>query len=655
MERQTVCLCMIVKDESHIIKQTLEHLLTYIPFDYWAISDTGSTDGTQQIIRDFFKERNIPGELSEIPWRDFGYNRTKAFELAYNKSDYVFVWDADDLIEGEFRLPLPLTADAYKFTFANEGGGGIAYTRPQLFNNRKRWKYTGVLHEYAECCEQCGPNVVVKGNFHFVSRRLGARNRDPDKYLKDAWVLERALTEEPKNERYMFYCGQSYNCANRPDQAIKWYKARADAGGWIEEQYVSCYEIGHQYKKKGDMASAIFWWMDGWNRLPTRGECLYEIVKYYREAGKFRLAKMFVEQLKQIRCPTEGLFVKPEVHAYLLDYEMSILSYYLHEPLDHRRYLNLLNRGEYIQNCLSNYKFYAKKLKDIGGVDRDFSEKLERELMGRTDRFQSSSPCIIPDGEGYLMNIRYVNYNIGPHGSYDFRHSDGKITTLNKTCWLDGDFNILRTHWFSDVTQDASRYYGVEDVRLFRDGERVRFIGVRENPANCGPCVGAGVYDTDAVALTSTPLKSPYGRDCEKNWLYFHDGYGNLRILYEWNPITVADASGVILSKGGSVPLIFSRLRGSAGPSRIGDELWFLGHIVEYASPRHYYHIIIILDANTLALKRYSIPFKFHGDPIEYALGFIVEPERIILSYSRWDRSSAVMTIPRDVVERELF
>ena len=46
----TICLNMIVKNESHIIIETLKNLCHYIPFAYWVISDTGSTDDTKKLI-----------------------------------------------------------------------------------------------------------------------------------------------------------------------------------------------------------------------------------------------------------------------------------------------------------------------------------------------------------------------------------------------------------------------------------------------------------------------------------------------------------------------------------------------------------------------------------------------------------------------------
>jgi len=47
-KKPTVCLNMIVKNESEVITRCLKSVLPLI--DYWVISDTGSTDGTQKII-----------------------------------------------------------------------------------------------------------------------------------------------------------------------------------------------------------------------------------------------------------------------------------------------------------------------------------------------------------------------------------------------------------------------------------------------------------------------------------------------------------------------------------------------------------------------------------------------------------------------------
>ena len=69
-----------------------------IKLDYWVISDTGSSDNTIDIIKSFFKEKEIPGEIHVNTWKNFGSQSFIALELAYNKTDYVFIFDADDKI-----------------------------------------------------------------------------------------------------------------------------------------------------------------------------------------------------------------------------------------------------------------------------------------------------------------------------------------------------------------------------------------------------------------------------------------------------------------------------------------------------------------------------------------------------------------------------
>jgi len=54
---------MIVKNESRVITRCLDSVLPVI--DYWVIVDTGSKDGTQEIIKKHLK--NIPGKLYERP------------------------------------------------------------------------------------------------------------------------------------------------------------------------------------------------------------------------------------------------------------------------------------------------------------------------------------------------------------------------------------------------------------------------------------------------------------------------------------------------------------------------------------------------------------------------------------------------------------
>ena len=334
--KKTICLAMIVKNEAHLIVDTLKHLDKYIKFDFWVINDNGSTDGTQKLIQDFFADKKIPGILDTTPWQDFAYNRTVAFNVAYNKTDYVFVWDADDEIYGDFVLPAELTEDSYKFIFGS--GSEFRYSRCQMFNNRQRWCYKGVLHEYADCLEPTKPSFDVLGNYYFVSGRKGDRSKDPQKYLKDAMVLRREIEKpdgdkNPLYNRYMFYCAQSYNSCGMREEAIEFYKKTLHLQTWVQEKYVSCLEIFDQYEHLGKPEEGLRFLVESHKYDPTRVECVYRLVKHYCINGQadvayayYTLIQDFFENKYDPGLLGDKLFAKMVEYHFYLPYYMVIAA-----------------------------------------------------------------------------------------------------------------------------------------------------------------------------------------------------------------------------------------------------------------------------------------------------------------------------------------
>ena len=333
--KMSLCLNMIVKNEAHIIGATLAHLMEQFPITHWVIDDTGSTDGTQELITQFFTEKGIPGTLHQTDWRDFGFNRSKALEHAYNLTDYVLVWDADDSVVGRFVLPSPLTADQYSFTFGD--AGGFRYSRTQLFNNRKRWCYKGVLHEYPASAEATGtptppatgPPTPVAGDYYFVSGRSGARSRDPEKYKKDAAVLERGLLSEPNNDRYVYYCANSYKDAGEPEKAIAKYKQLLTMNGWSEERYMACIQI---YDLSPCEAN-LHYLVDSYRHSPERVEGIYRLVRHYCIKGQDRVALMYyglvADHYEKHYAPAtiaSKLFVSRDDYDYYLPYYVIICA-----------------------------------------------------------------------------------------------------------------------------------------------------------------------------------------------------------------------------------------------------------------------------------------------------------------------------------------
>ena len=131
---------MIVKDEIEVLEECFASCRELI--DYWVICDTGSTDGTQELIRRELVD--IPGELHERPWVDFGHNRSELMALARGKADYLLLLDADWVIDALPEQLANLTADAYLVRF----GTGVDFYRKTLVSGRLDWRFIGAVHEY---------------------------------------------------------------------------------------------------------------------------------------------------------------------------------------------------------------------------------------------------------------------------------------------------------------------------------------------------------------------------------------------------------------------------------------------------------------------------------------------------------------------------
>ena len=321
-----------------------------------------------------------------------------------------------------------------------------------------------------------------------------------------------------------------------------------------------------------------------------------------------------------------------------------------------------------INNVLQNLKFYKDILTQKSKIIMD--DTIVSNINNEDTKLTSSSSCLIPNSnnDGYIMNIRYVNYYIDGGGGY--LNCDKHIITVNKYVELDKNFNKTLEKCIN-LDFDNRRYIGVEDVRIFNDvnsGELL-FIGTGYHHNNKIGIV-SGKYDTTQYNLKSNEITTNFNNsDCEKNWVFVD--YNDLtHIIYKWNPLQLCkinEEKYLSIVKVSQMPSIFNKVRGSTCGFKynkkvdepinentneninennisidfVEPEIWFVNHIVSYENPRHYYHIISVFDAD-MNLLRYSAPFKFEGDPIEYCLSIVVEDEQVLINYSTWDRTTRI-------------
>jgi glycosyltransferase involved in cell wall biosynthesis len=544
---------MIVKNESKIIRRLIESVVDVI--DCYCICDTGSTDNTVEIIETFFAEKGVPGKIPKEPFRDFGYNRSYALKQCETMdADYILLLDADMIFElGRGVSPADfkrgLTHDVYHMF---QGTDAFYYKNSRIVKNRRGISYWGVTHEYVKSPDGSSYSLIEKSRA-FIND-IGDGGSKADKFERDIRLLKKGLEENPGNDRYTFYLANSYRDHGDKDLAIETYKKRIELGGWFEEVWHSYYNIGKCYKSKGDMVSAIYWWMEGYQFFPKRVENLYEIITHYRQCGKNQLAYMFYTMaLKQmlLNPKPDYLFLQSDVYEYKLDYEFSIIGYYCNvDNYDMTRICMKvlgckLTENGVARNVLSNYKFYSKKLADkqvaspaklIEAITDIGKELVASEPDGVY--FVPSTPSVVLSGDDLVVNVRYVNYRINDRGGYENREN---ICTKNVIARFDastlerkGDDDFM---WYDKSVDNL--YVGVEDVRLFYSNARKALVysanrGLGHHKLVVEHGVVRTLYEktSDFAENESGCIRMEGQYDVEKNWVMFEDATGNTKIIY---------------------------------------------------------------------------------------------------------------------------
>ena len=328
--------------------------------------------------------------------------------------------------------------------------------------------------------------------------------------------------------------------------------------------------------------------------------------------------------------------------------------------------------------------------------------------------YVSSTPsmCIDAKTGDLVVCVRFVNYRINETGGYEgyaggTQTQIGTKNVIARFSGVTGDYEkrwtmkgmpcktggeVTEYEMICDPTYNDGRYQGVEDVRLFSydkylgmGGGAGRLIynanrgldGVTKKPPSPHDesiiTVEHGwlVYDTteSQYRCANTKLLKYTGANptLEKNWVLFGAEVGSrihLKCVYSWRPLvlgTICPTAGTFTETHRfaekTLPYFFKDVRCSTCGVKVGSEIWFIGHLVSYEDRRYYYHIMIVLDGTTLALKKYTTLWTFNKEKVEYTLGMVFFPEhqRFLIGYSLMDRETKYMMVSKHIFDDRMI
>ena len=342
-KKPTICFATMCKNEEHCIRETLENVHKYI--DYWVVCDTGSTDNTCKIVEEFFKEKNIPGELHVDEWTGFDINKTKLFNYCYKKADYILHLDADDLLVGDFKFTSEDAGAMSYLCWCKRGDNSTTRYKVQfMFNNNYHWKFCGVAHTTIKCLDGNENNArgdLTHRDFFLNSRDTGNRSNDPEKYYKDALKLTdqffSTLLDDPDNlnARSVFYTAQSYRDARKLKESAQWYTLYTRLPNtWFEETYESYLNLGRLFERmKMPQEKIIATYESAIEVISDRAEAYLELGRYLNFAKQFERAYEILSRGKTVSLDEAKskykLFVNEMSYGKFFDDDLAVSCYWL--------------------------------------------------------------------------------------------------------------------------------------------------------------------------------------------------------------------------------------------------------------------------------------------------------------------------------------
>jgi hypothetical protein len=214
---------------------------------------------------------------------------------------------------------------------------------------------------------------------------------------------------------------------------------------------------------------------------------------------------------------------------------------------------------------------------------------------------------------------------------------------------------------------EGANVFGLEDIRLYQlaDEREIRFVCSNKNHIpNLKTRIVSGIYDVDnALCRDMRILHPPTDTYCEKNWIPLPkepiDMPKGEYFIYKWMPFEIGrlddtEQLRIVKTYDHNTPF-WHGVRGSSclESVSIGDDEGYLClvHFSEEKWPRHYFHILVLLEKGTFKPLKYSRFFYFHTKSIEFCIGFCLKNGRYCFWISNFDRDPEYLEVDMNAIE----
>ena len=269
---------LIVRNEEGTLARCLSSIRDHV--DEIVVVDTGSTDRTEQVAREF------TDRIFHCTWRrDFAQARQYAFDRA--SGDWVFWLDADDVVVNANRIrhsvesaPAETKALYWKYVVGRDefGNSTCEFWRERCVRNEGQFRWVGRVHEVlvprTACATARVDDVVVMHYREPKPDRPKSRNLD---ILHEEYLRSRRRP----SPRLLLCLANEYADAGETALAIEFLRKYTQISTWNDERYLALLKLARLLREKSQFGEAVDAALQAVKTMPFWANAYFSLAETY--------------------------------------------------------------------------------------------------------------------------------------------------------------------------------------------------------------------------------------------------------------------------------------------------------------------------------------------------------------------------------------
>jgi len=330
-----LALVLMVKDEARSAAAIVASVRDQI--DAYVVLDTGSTDGTQAILKEALA--GLPGVFVEEPFVDFATSRNRSLALLEGVATFGLLLSGDETLSDPARAVRAACATLRPFRAETPNAsalnlrvayGNLAFDSTRVVRAGAGWRYAGVVHEALVCDGAPPPSGRVEGA---IVVHAGA---DPERkrlrLYKDLELLREQTRRDPADARATFYLAQTLEDLGMNAEAHAIYRRRVELAGWRDEAYEAAFRVArtaHRLARPWPEVQQLY--LEAHALDARRAEPLFALAQHWHALNEHALAWLFAARGAALPYPETALFVDRAVYAWKLADLAAVHGFYVGE------------------------------------------------------------------------------------------------------------------------------------------------------------------------------------------------------------------------------------------------------------------------------------------------------------------------------------